>query len=161
MNVNLANSGIPGSISATTAGTTTFALVANSSMNGGFSLKGDTAAQTLLVESGVQIGKSLTYNRSAGADSFSIFSNVNIGGAAAFVSVESGHFETTANSTTIAGSLRFTNTTTPLPVTIETAGANGLIVSGKVSYARGHEQRFALSQGDRRRQRLFSRPLRQ
>lgn len=137
VNVNLSNNGIPGSISATTVGTTTFALVSNSSMNGGFSLKGDTTAQTLLVEAGVQIGKSLTYNGSAGADSFSIFSNVNIGGAAAFVSVESGQFETTANSTTIAGSLRFTNTATPLPVTIETAGANGLIVSGKVSYAGG------------------------
>jgi hypothetical protein len=106
-------------------------------MNGGFSLKGDTAAETLLVESGVQIGKSLTYNGSAGADSFSIFDNVNIGGTATFVSVENGVFETSANSTTIGGSLRFTNTATSLPVMINTAGVNGLIVSGKVSYAGG------------------------
>jgi hypothetical protein len=135
--VNLSNAGIPGSITATTAGVTIFTLVAGSTVNGGFSLKGDTTAQTLILDPGVVIGKSLTFNGAEGADSFTIGDGTNIGGSATFISVEDGDFNTTTSSTTINGALRFKNTSTPLPVQINTNGNNGLNVSGKVTYAGG------------------------
>jgi hypothetical protein len=137
VNVNLSNAGIPGSITATTAGVTIFTLVAGSTVNGGLSLKGDTTAQTLILDPGVVIGKSLTFNGAEGADSFTIGDGTSIGGSATFISVEDGDFNTTTSSTTINGALRFKNTSTPLPVQINTNGNNGLNVSGKVTYAGG------------------------
>jgi hypothetical protein len=137
VNVNLSNAGIPGSITATTAGVTIFTLVTGSTVNGGFGLKGDISSQTLTLQTGVVIGKSLTFDGSGGTDSFTIGDGVNIGGNATFIAAEDGAFTTTTASTTINGALRFKNTSTSLPVDITTTGTNGLNVSGKVSYAGG------------------------
>jgi len=137
VNVNLGNAGIPGSLTATTAGVSIFTLVADSTISGGLSLKGDNAAQTLILGAGVRIGKSLAYNGANGADSFIFGEGVSIDGNATFVSVEDGTFNTASSATSIGGALRFKNISTPLAVQIRAAGLSGLNVSGKLSYTGG------------------------
>ncbi|MGB8169730.1 MAG: hypothetical protein WCF18_19670 [Chthoniobacteraceae bacterium] len=133
---NFLGGGIAGSVTVVENGPSSFTIGASSAIGGALAVTGDGLAQTFSVGDNVTVGKALTFAGGLGADSFTIGNNVSIGGNATFSGAESGIFNVT-NVTTISGSLAFKNAATPLAVMISTAGAAGLNVTGKVSYAGG------------------------
>jgi hypothetical protein len=135
--VDLSSNGIKGSLAVLAGGATDLTIVAGSTFGGGLSFKGDSATQSLDIQTGVLIGKALKLNGGAGIDNFTIREGVTVNANMTFTAVENGQFFGENSSSTCGGSVLFKNASTPHPVVIGFVGQNPLIIGENVKYVGG------------------------
>ncbi len=136
-NLNLTGSGLPGPCKVTVTGLTAVNVVTNSHLDGGLSVSGDVAAQTLNVGDNVTIGKGLTFKGGDGVDTFTVGNGGTIGGNLLLAGVEAGSFNAASTGTSIAGKLTVLNAGDLLPTNIQTNTSMKLSIGGGVSVVGG------------------------